>query len=405
MLKARRRAAAHVVVLVVCTAWMLLGGQMSRAQAPPMYRVDPFWPKPLPHKWIMQQVPTLAVGPDDHVWVFNRSRQIRPDENGASTNPPRTDCCIAGPSILEFDPAGNVIQGWGGPGYVPNWPGEQTINVDRESNVWISGTGRGDSILKFSRDGKLLKDFGHRPPPLPAGSTPPPLVENNQQTDVLISGVAGFDFDEDAHELYVADTEFINKRILVFDMDTGAFKRGWGGKGVPLSEIPNERVAPYDTASPPPDIKEFNVLHCIHLSNDGLVYVCDRGNDRVQVFTKQGKFVTQFWIHPSTPARGAECGGPGSDKYGPCGTVFNLAFSPAPQQNFVFVADGANDKVWIVNRRTGATVGSIGDNGRMAGQFHFIDGVAADSRGNIYTGEVETGKRVQKFVPVNGARR
>jgi DNA-binding beta-propeller fold protein YncE len=390
-----------VVAVALCAAATLGNGALSRAQTAPAYRVDPFWPKPLPHKWIMQQVPTLAVGPDDHVWVFNRSRQIRPDENGASTNPPRTECCIAGPAVLEFDPAGNLIQGWGGPGYVANWPVEQTINVDRDSNVWISGTGRGESILKFSRDGKLLKDFGHRPPPLPAQQTPPlPLVENNQQTDVLISGVAGFDFDEDARELYVADTEFINKRILVFDMESGAFKRGWGGKGVPLSEIPNERVPAYDTSGPPPDIKEFNVLHCIHLSNDGLVYVCDRGNDRVQVFTKQGKFVTQFWIHTSTPARGAECGGPGSDKYGPCGTVFNLAFSPAPQQNFVFIADGANDKVWIVNRRTGMVVGAIGDNGRMAGQFHFIDGVATDSKGNIYTGEVETGKRVQKFVPV-----
>jgi NHL repeat-containing protein len=106
------------------------------------------------------------------------------------------------------------------------------------------------------------------------------------------------------HGLYIADTEFINKRVLVFDMDTGAFKRGWGGKGVPLAEIPNERAAAYDTSGPPPDINEFNVLHCIHLSNDGRVYVCDRGNDRVQVFTKQGTFVTQFWIHPSTPARG-----------------------------------------------------------------------------------------------------
>jgi DNA-binding beta-propeller fold protein YncE len=353
----------------------------------------------------MQQVPTLAVGPNDHVWVLNRSRQIRPDENGASTNPPRTDCCVAGPAVLEFDPDGNLLQGWGGPGYVPGWPGEQTINVDRDDHVWISGTGRGESILEFTRDGKLLKDFGHRPSPAPAGQAPPPLVENNQQTDVFVSGVAGFDFDEGAHELYVADTEFINKRILVFDMDTGVFKRGWGGKGVPLSDIPNERMPAYDTSGPPPDIKEFNQLHCIHLSDDGLVYVCDRGNDRVQVFTKQGKFVTQFWIHTSTPARGDACGGPGSDKYGPCGTVFNLAFSPGPAQNFVFVADGANDKVWIVNRKSGVVVGSIGDNGRMAGQFHFIDGVAADSKGNIYTGEVETGKRVQKFVPANSRGR
>jgi DNA-binding beta-propeller fold protein YncE len=400
----RMTPSVSAVIIALCAAGILLLTPLSSAQAPPQYRVDPFWPKPLPHKWIMQQVPTLAVGPDDHVWVFNRSRQIRPDENGASTNPPRTDCCIAGPSILEFDPAGNLIQGWGGPGYVANWPGEQTINVDRDSNVWISGTGRGDSILKFTRNGKLLKDFGHRPSPVPPGQTAPPLVENNQQTDVFISGVAGFDFDEDARELYVADTEFINRRILVYDMDTGVFKRGWGGKGVPLSEIPNQRPADYDTHGSPPDIKEFVQLHCIHLSADGLVYVCDRGNNRVQAFTKQGKFVSQFWVHPSTPARGPECGGPGSDKFGPCGTVYNLAFSPAPRQDFVFVADGANDKVWIVNRKSGMTAGSIGDNGRMAGQFHFIDGVASDSKGNIYTGEVETGKRVQKFVPMNNKR-
>ena len=164
-------------------------------------------------------------------------------------------------------------------------------------------------------------------------------------------------------------------------------------------QIPTNACRRTDTSGPPPDINDFNVLHCIHLSNDGLVYVCDRGNDRVQVFTKQGKFVTQFWIHPSTPARGQECGGPGSDKFGPCGTVFNLAFSADPQQNFVFVADGANNKIWIVNRTSGTTVGSIGDNGRMAGMFHFIDAIATDSQGNIYTGEVETGKRIQKFVP------
>ena len=392
---------ACVRTTVACGLVLLGAASGLGAQEPPAYQVDPFWPKPLPNKWIMQQVPTLVVDNQDHIWVFNRSTGIRPDENGASTTPPRTDCCIAGPSVLEFDTEGNLLNAWGGPGYVPNWPREQTIAVDGDGYVWISGTRPGSSILKFTRDGKLLWDFGRRPPPVPEGQTPPPLVENNQQTDILISGTAGFDFDDEARELYVADTEFINKRILVFDMDTGEFKRGWGGKGQPLSEISNERVPPYDTSGPPPDIDDFVVLHCIHLSRDGLVYVCDRGNNRVQVFTKQGEFVTQFWIHPSTPARGSECGGPGNDMYGPCGTVYNLAFSADPEQTYVFVADGANNKVWIVDRRSGETVGSIGDNGRMAGMFHFIDGVATDSMGNIYTGEVETGKRIQKFVPVN----
>jgi len=398
------RKTAITCSIVACAA--IVAGLASRlgAQDAPAYKVDPFWPKPLPNKWIMQQVPTLTVDKDDHIWVFNRSRQIRPDENGASTNPPRTDCCTAGPTVLEFDTDGNLLKAWGGPGYVPGWPNEQTIMTDKQGNVWISGTGRGDSILKFSADGKLLLDFGHRPPAFPAGQPAPPLKENNQQTDVLVSGVAGFAFDDDARELYVADTEFINKRILVFDMDTGVFKRGWGGKGQPLNAIKNEPVAPYNTSGPPPDIDDFVVLHCIQIAKDGLIYVCDRGNDRIQVFTKQGKFVQQIWVHTSTPARGQECGGPGSDKYGPCGTVFNIAFSADPQQKYLFVADGANDNVWIIDRKSGATVGSIGSNGRMAGQFHFIDGVAADSKGNVYTGEVETGKRIQKFVPVRAGR-
>ena len=311
MFRMNQMGAACVRTVVTCGLVVLGVASGLGAQEPPTYTVDPFWPKPLPNKWIMQQVPTLVVDNDDHIWVFNRSRGIRPDENGASTTPPRTDCCIAGPAVLEFDTEGNLLNAWGGPGYVPNWPREQTIAVDGEGNVWISGTRPGSSILKFSRDGKLLWDFGRRAPPVPEWQTPPPLVENNQQTDILIS------------------------------------------------------------------------------------------NNRVQVFTKQGEFVTQFWIHPSTPARGPECGGPGNDTYGPCGTVFNLAFSADPEQTYVFVADGANNKIWIVERQTGTTVGSIGDNGRMAGMFHFVDGVATDSQGNIYTGEVETGKRIQKFVPVN----
>ncbi len=332
----------------------------------------------------------MVTDKDDHIWVMNRPRDINPDESGASTTPPRTDCCIAAPAVLEFDTAGNFIRGWGGPGYNPGWsapgiarPGagaEHNIMVDRQGNVWMSGNARGDGIQKFSGDGKLLWDFGHRGPAPVPGAKVEPLKQNNQNTDVFPSGVFFFDLDEDAHEMYVVDT----KRVLVYDMDTAVFKRGWGGHGIPLSEIDNDPTPPYDTMGPPPDQKQFApALHCVHFSVDGLVYVCERGSDRIQVFTKQGKFVTSFFVHPSTISRGEACGGPGSLMFGMCGTTYNLTFSHDPQEKYVMVADGTNDKVWIHDRKNGELVGSIGDNGRMAGQFHWIDAVAVDSHGNL----------------------
>jgi len=403
-----RRNVVFVLVAGLCCFWAF-GAARTQTEALPIYKVDPFWPKPFSNKWIIQGVPTMVMDKDDHLWVLNRPRDIMPDEAGAATTPPRTDCCIAAPAVLEFDTAGNLIRGWGGPGYTPGWPApgiarpgpaaEHNIVVDRQENVWISGSGRGDGIQKFSSDGKFLWDFGHRGPRPEPGQPPAPLRQNNQQTDILPGGVFFFDLDEDAQELYIVD----NKRVLIYDMGSGAFKRGWGGHGIPLNEIDNDPTPPYDTSGPPPDQKQFApALHCIHISVDGLVYVCERGSDRVQVFTKQGMFVTSFFVHPSTPARGAECGGPGSVMFGMCGTVYNLTFSHDAQEKFVLLADGTNDKIWIHDRKNGTLAGSIGDNGRMAGQFHWIDAIAMDSHGNIYTGEVDTGKRIQKFVLTNG---
>ena len=404
------KSAGIAVALGFCCLLLMAPGQPEKTAAVPIYKVDASWPKQLPNHWLMQGVPDLVVDKDDHIWVMNRPRDIMPDESGAATEPPRTDCCKAAPAVLEFDTEGNLIKGWGGPGYVPNWsapgierPGpaaEHAILVDREGNVWVSGNSRGDSIMKFSGDGKLLWDFGHRGPRPAPGAKLEPLKQDNQNTDTFYNGIFFFDLDEDAHELYLVDT----KRVLVYDMDTGAFKRGWGGHGIPLSEIDNDPTPPYDwKTGPPPDQKQFApALHCVHISTDGLVYICERGNDRIQVFTKQGKFVTSYYVHPSTPARGPECGGPGSTMFGMCGTIYNLTFSHDAEQTYVLIADGTNDKIWIQNRKTGALAGSIGDNGRMAGQFHWIDGIAMDSKGNIYTGEVDTGKRVQKFVLTNG---
>ena len=235
-----------------------------------------------------------------------------------------------------------------------------------------------------------------------AASAPANQVKSdNQQTAIFPPGIGSFELDEDAREIFIADG-FLNKRILVYDLDTGAFKRGWGGKGIPLSEIDNNPTPPYDISGPPPDSTQFvPALHCIHFSRDGLVYVCERGSDRVQVFTKQGKFVSQFFVHPSTQARGPGCGGPGSTTDPGCGTVYHLVVSSDRDQRYVFVADGTNNMIWIHNRKTGALEGSFGGNGRYAGMLHWVDAIVTDSRGNVYTGEVEDGKRVQKFVPQN----
>jgi sugar lactone lactonase YvrE len=172
-----------------------------------------------------------------------------------------------------------------------------------------------------------------------------------------------------------------------------------------LSEIDNDPTPPYDISGPPPDQKQFApALHCVHVSRDGLVYVCERGSDRIQVFTKQGKFVTSWFVHPSTQSRGPNCGGIWDLKNPPCGTVYNLTLSSDPQQKYVLSADGTNNMVWIFNRTDGTLAGSFGGNGRYAGQLHWIDAVATDSKGNVYTGEVEDGKRIQKFILTNPGR-
>ena len=388
-----------VRTIAVCGLFILAGAvTMPQAQKAPTYKVDPFWPKPLPNKWSMQQIVDMYVDKDDHIWVINRQSDARPDELAAMTKPPRGECCVLGPEILEFDQAGNVLNAWGGPNYHPGWPGRlQSIAVDRDKNVYLSGTTPGDSIIKFTKDGKFVSDFGHRGPKIPANQ----VKSDNQQTAIFPPGIGSFELDEDAREIFIADG-FLNKRILVYNMDTGAFKRGWGGHGIPLSEIDNDPTPPYDISGPPPDQKQFApALHCVHFSRDGLVYVCERGSDRVQVFTKQGKFMSQFFVHPSSQSRGDHCGGPWSTTDAGCGTVYHLVVSSDKDQKYVFVADGTNNTVWIHNRKTGALEGSFGGNGRYAGMLHWIDAIVTDSKGNVYTGEVEDGKRVQKFVPQN----
>jgi Two component regulator propeller len=345
------------------------------AQEPPKYRVDPSWPQELPNNWIIGQIGGLAVDREDHIWVLQRPASNTVDELGASLTPPRSLCCIPAPPVLEFDQQGHLLHSWGGPGDGFDWPkSEHGIYVDKDGNVWIGGSGPTDRhVLKFKSDGHFLLQIGH------PSSDPP----NSLRADIL-GRPAGIEVDPEAHEVYIADG-YMNKRVIVFDSDTGAFKRLWGAYGNPPNDVD---PGAYDPAAPPE--QQFrNPVHCVHISRDGLVYVCDRVNDRLQVFTKQGKFVKEFTLRPETLG---------------IGSVWQFAFSTDAHQKFLLVADGENNVVWTLRRDDGVVLSQTGHNGRNAGQFHWLHQLVSDSRGDLYTGEVDTGKRIQKFVLVNPAK-
>jgi DNA-binding beta-propeller fold protein YncE len=363
-------AVATLVFAIVCS-----GGSTARAQGrvkdQPTYRVDASWPKQLPNNWIMGQIGGVAVDSNDHIWVLQRPGSNTKDDLGAAQTPPRAECCIAAPPVLEFDAAGNLLKSWGGPGAGYDWPSiEHSILVDRAGNVWITGSGAKDrQALKFSSDGKFLLQIGH------ASSAP----VNSLDTTIL-GGPAGMDLDERAHELYIADGYF-NRRVIVFDSETGAFKRMWGAYGKP----PNDAdPGAYDPAAKRSQTFR-NPVHCVPAAADGRVYVCDRVNDRIQAFTREGKFLEEFFLKTATLGYGS---------------VYDLTFSRDPAQKFLLVADGEDNVIWTLRRSDGVVIGSTGHAGRNAGQFHHVHTIASDSHGNLYTGEVDTGKRVQKFVRI-----
>jgi hypothetical protein len=390
------------VLAGVCGAAVLAASVASHAQVvvgqavengAPVYRVDPFWPKPLPNRWSMQQVTGIHVDHMDHVWFLNRLQDVDPKELAGEGNPAPALCCVRGPEVIELDQQGNVVNAWGGEGFHPKWPRAlQTVIADTKGFVWIAGTDPQDSILKFTRDGKLVWDFDHRPAPEAAK-----MPENNQETNILINK-GRFQLDEVANELYIIQ----QKRVLVYDASTGAFKRGWGGHGMPLSEISNNPIPGYKwTGGPPPEERNFVPdLHFVEISRDRRVYIGERGQNRVQVFTTEGKWLQDFYVSPNTPAQRGGCGGVTTVKGSPCGTIYKMVISKDPAQRYLFIADGHNDVIWIVERQSGKTLGHLGGHGRLAGQFFFPNAVGIDTRGNVYTGEVRNSKRIQKFAPV-----
>jgi DNA-binding beta-propeller fold protein YncE len=279
-------------------------------------------------------------------------------------------CCASAPAVLEFDQAGNLLRHWGG---FPGGPGyewfdqEHGLAIDFKGNVWIGGGTGGDShLLKFTKEGKFLMQVGRSGKN--AGSND---LENFWR-------VAKIWVDPKTNEAYIADG-YGNKRVAVIDADTGKMKRYWGAYG---NKPDDADPGKYDPKAPPP--QQFrNPVHCVERSNDGLVYVCDRQANRVQVFTPEGKFVKE--AHYARETLGS-------------GSTWDIAFSRDPQQRFMFLADGQNEKVRIILRETLEEISNFGDGGRQPGQFYGVHGVAVDSKGNLYTTETYEGKRVQKFV-------
>jgi DNA-binding beta-propeller fold protein YncE len=340
------------------------------AQAP-RFEVDPFWPKALPNHWVLGSTIGVSVDARDHVWIIHRGAATlneRTEMPAAAKPPTAEECCRPAPPILEFDAAGTLVGHWGGPGQGYEWPqSNHGVTVDYKDNVWIGGNGEKDAhVLKFTRDGKFLMQIGH------AGKN---AGSNDPQN---FGRVAKIFVDSKTNEAYIADG-YLNKRVAVVDADTGTLKRYWGAYG---KKPDDANLGNYDPNAPPPP--QFrNPVHCVELSNDGLLYVCDRANDRIQVFRPDGTFVKEAFIAKNTLGSGS---------------VWDLTLSKDPQQRFLYLADGVNEKVYIIQRDSLQVLTSFGDGGRQPSQFFGVHSIAVDSKGNIYTTETYEGKRLQKFV-------
>ncbi len=358
------------VIVALFVGQRQLGASLdSQAVQAPAFEVDPFWPKPLPNGWVIGS--TIGVGVDsrDHVFIVHRQASLNArTEVGAAQDPPTGSCCTPAPPVLEFDPEGNLVNSWGGEGDGYTWPeSNHGISIDHLDNVWIGGNGRGDShILKFGHDGKFLMQIGEPGQPV------------NSESRETFGRVAKISFDASANEAYIADG-YGNKRVAVIDMTTGDMKRFWGAYGNVPSDSNLGRYNPDE-----PLAQQFrNPVHCAEPTNDGLVYVCDRPNNRIQVFTTAGEFVKEAQFAPRTLGDGA---------------VWDIAFSRDPEQKFLYLADGKNERVYVIDRESLAVLTQFGGGGRQPGQFFAVHSIATDSKGNIFTTETYEGKRVQRFV-------
>ena len=364
-------AGAVVLAIAIALVERHAAGEANRTQVP-LFEPDPLWSQALPNQWVTGQVGGLAVDPHDNVWVFHRPATIPDGEKGAALQPPQSECCIPAPPVVEFDTNGKFLQAWGGAGQGWEWPtAEHGIFVDYKDNVWLSGSAKEDNqILKFTNKGKFLMQIGH------AGRN-----RGSNDTENL-GGPAGLFVYRKTNELFVADGYF-NHRVIVFDADTGAYKRHWGAYGKRPDDTLKFPPRAQLVKGPPPDGFN-NPVHAVLVTNDDLVYVADRSNNRLQVFRLDGTFLKEVFISRNTLQNE--------------GTVHAFAVSPDHEQRFLYIVDGSNKVVRVLNRQTLEAVWSIGGHaGHNAREFFHIHSFASDSKGNLFLGEVNNGQRYYRY--------
>lgn len=407
------RALGALGGLVVLFLYVSQGAQELTA---PKFKFDPDWPKPLPNQWKLGGVTGLAVDKDDNVWVLNRPNDLTDIELEAELNPPLADCCVRPPAMIHIDKNGDVIGSF-------DAPQGHGMAVDSKGFVYIGQ----DTVRKYDpKTGKVVAEVPRTPerppgsganPPLTSAHTPgrgsagpvagfitppggrpkpnPAAVKAREEatvafrakypptTPMIVGGLEEIRLDEPERELYAADN-YLGGRVMVFDLDTFKFKRGWGAYGHALSEIStDDKDRAYTPGGPMP--KEFRGHLTLNISHDGLVYAADRNANRIDVTTKQGKFVKEFILAPNTGVGGSTGG---------------VMFSPDKQQRLLYISDLTNNHIWFLNREDGKVVGRMGSMGENGGQFFGLHMIAVDSKGIIYTGEVFAGERVQRFLPV-----
>jgi DNA-binding beta-propeller fold protein YncE len=403
----KRNLYVGVLFLVLLVALLVASNVLQKKAAveaagvqAPRFEVDPLWPKPLPNHWLQGQTIGVSVDDKDHIWIIHRAGSLEPGELHATNG--IAQCCAPAPPILNFDQEGNLIASWGGPSptHEFDWPdSNHGITIDYKGYVWIGGNGvgtppgargrggrgaRGEQVqneeqagaaigytndtmvLKFTQAGKFLMQIGK-----PGQSKGSNDVENLRRPAKIF-------VDKQANEVYVADG-YGNHRVIVYDADTGKYKRHWGAYG---NKPDDTNLGPYNPDAPPP--QQFrNPVHCAELSVDRLLYVCDRANDRIQVFKTDGTFVKEQFVAKRTLGSGS---------------AWDIAFSRDPQQKYIYLTDGENDRVHILERESLTLLTTFGEGGRQPGEFYGVHSIATDSKGNIYTGETYRGQRVQKFV-------